>query len=229
MHHPSRHARRVHRLRLIGFAVAAALSATALPADAVYYSVIVRDFSFSPEKVTINLGDTVRWGYPLSGAGTAPHNVTADDGSFASSDFGRGGSYRRTFDKAGTFRYHCTNHGGPGGEGMSGVVVVKPERATTAPVPRPTGSETGAAEPSPSATGGSGEPRGSSTGDGPSQGQEPSGSQTPGGSPAASPSDEDGSSPAAWILLIALILGVGIAALMNRRSGPEGPPDGSSG
>jgi plastocyanin len=31
-----------------------------------------------------------------------------------------------TFDEPGTYPYYCDNHGGPGGEGMSGVIIVVP-------------------------------------------------------------------------------------------------------
>jgi LPXTG-motif cell wall-anchored protein len=62
--------------------------------------------------------------------GTAPHTVTADDGSFDSSPdcpgninacIGGGESYTHTFGTAGTFGYTCKVHGAA----MSGTVVVQ--------------------------------------------------------------------------------------------------------
>jgi hypothetical protein len=37
---------------------------------------------------------------------------------------GQGDTYSRTFQQPGSFPYYCTFHGAPGGEGMSGTVVV---------------------------------------------------------------------------------------------------------
>jgi plastocyanin len=45
--------------------------------------------------------------------------VTADNGEFKSDNIGNGGTYSFTFDKAGTYPYHCTIH-----PGMTGVVIV---------------------------------------------------------------------------------------------------------
>jgi plastocyanin len=74
-------------------------------------------FSFSPSTVTITKGGTVTWN---NDAGVA-HNVTfmtsgspTNIGNFSS------GSNSRTFDTAGTYSYHCTNHAG-----MDGTVKVQ--------------------------------------------------------------------------------------------------------
>jgi plastocyanin len=99
--------------------------ATAIAAD---QSVQATDsLTFDPPTVTVNIGDTVTW----TSSSTHPHNVTADDGSF------RGGgdpvthdpapepwTFSHEFDAVGTFRYFCQQHGGKGGSGMSGKVVV---------------------------------------------------------------------------------------------------------
>ena len=74
-------------------------------------------FSFAPSTVTITKGGTVTWN---NDAGVA-HNVTfmtsgspTKIGNFSS------GSNSRTFDTAGTYEYHCTNHAG-----MAGTVKVQ--------------------------------------------------------------------------------------------------------
>jgi plastocyanin len=86
--------------------------------------------AFAPATVTIHVGDTVRW---TNEGGT--HNVRADDNSFKCSDScsngsnspsGNAWSFTRTFNSAGTVAYYCELHGGPGGFGMSGTVVVQP-------------------------------------------------------------------------------------------------------
>lgn len=81
----------------------------------------VNDSFFAPSSLTIQVGDTVRW---TNAAGGLSHNVTADDGSFASqtsSSF----TFQVTFDTAGVFRYYCTLHGSSGGGGMSGTITVE--------------------------------------------------------------------------------------------------------
>jgi plastocyanin len=103
--------------------------------------------SFSPSTVTINKGETVTFTYAGNGAAGA-HNVHADDNSFRCAKGcdgdGHGGNGNLssaawtatvTFNTAGSFRYYCENHGAPGGQGMSGTVVVN----DVAPPPPPPG------------------------------------------------------------------------------------------
>jgi plastocyanin len=92
-------------------------------------SVTMGDLFFSPESVSIAVGDTVTW----RNNGQAPHNATADDGSFKTPDLNQGQSASETFNQAGTFSYICTIHpnmkgtvrvlasngGGSGGDGAS--------------------------------------------------------------------------------------------------------------
>ena len=42
--------------------------------------------------------------------GQAPHNATADNGSFSTPDLNNGGSASHRFNSAGTFSYICTIH-----------------------------------------------------------------------------------------------------------------------
>jgi plastocyanin len=81
----------------------------------------VVDDAFQPSQITVDAGDEVSW----SSSGQNPHTVTADDGSFGSGTLQPGESFSTTFDAAGSFAYYCEFHGGPGGTGMSGVVVVR--------------------------------------------------------------------------------------------------------
>ena len=74
---------------------------------------------WTPDDVTIDLGDTVTWKNDSQGF----HNVKFDDGSFTepptpSTD---AWSVARTFDTPGTFRFQCGFHG----PSMSGVVRVR--------------------------------------------------------------------------------------------------------
>ncbi len=89
-------------------------------------SVAVQDDVFGAKRVAVKPGESVTWTNP-GGPGTVhAHNVDFDDGSFtvpASPVFGPWMA-TRAFMGAGTYAYHCHEHGAPGGFGMSGVVYV---------------------------------------------------------------------------------------------------------
>lgn len=70
-------------------------------------SVSVGDNFYSPESVSIAVGDSVTW----RNAGQAPHSATAADGSFDTGVFNAGQSRSQTFTQPGTFSYYCTVHG----------------------------------------------------------------------------------------------------------------------
>jgi plastocyanin len=74
--------------------------------------------AFTPPSVTASVGQTVAWVFQ----DTNPHTVTADDDSFTSPKGGlaKGKTYSHTFDKAGTYTYHCFIH-----PQMLGTVVVR--------------------------------------------------------------------------------------------------------
>lgn len=92
----------------------------------------VRDNFFQPASITIQAGEIVTWRYV---GPSMLHNVREDGGAFRCADGcdGSGGSgapsagweFSLKFDEAGTFRYFCEVHGGPGGFGMAGRVVVE--------------------------------------------------------------------------------------------------------
>ena len=92
-------------------------------------TVDIIDFDYSPGSVTVNVGDTVTW----TQSGDEPHTVTADDGSFDSGEMGNGETFSMRFDSPGTYAYYCSLHGGPGGEGMSAVVIVEGGDESEAP------------------------------------------------------------------------------------------------
>jgi plastocyanin len=69
-------------------------------------SVTIRDFSFSPASVTVNVGEAVTW----TNSGPTAHSATATDGSFDTGVFPKGQSRSHTFQEAGTFSYICTPH-----------------------------------------------------------------------------------------------------------------------
>ena len=67
---------------------------------------------FSPNPVTIAVGETVTWANTDTAAHTATGGTPADglSGVFDSSLIMAGGSYSFTFDTAGTYDYHCMVH-----------------------------------------------------------------------------------------------------------------------
>ncbi len=108
---------------------AAALAALAPLAQATTVDVAVggSGFTFSPQTVNIQAGDSVRF----TNAGGF-HNVVADNGSFRCAEdctatggdpSSAGWSFTIQYSQAGTFGHHCEVHGSPGA-GMFGTVVV---------------------------------------------------------------------------------------------------------
>ncbi len=103
-------------------------------AEAQPITVEMRNIAFNPRTITITPGTTVVW----VNQDPVAHTVTADDGSFDSGLIQPGGSYQRTFQQPGTYPYYCRPHGGPGGQGMSGVIVVQaPGQPVPTPAPMP--------------------------------------------------------------------------------------------
>jgi plastocyanin len=103
--------------------VGAVLLAVASGAGAVDQSVqaLSGPNRFSNSDVTITQGEKVTF----TNAGTN-HNVHFDDGSldYPADPTSDAWSTTKTFDAVGEFRYYCDAHGGPGGQGMSGIVRV---------------------------------------------------------------------------------------------------------
>lgn len=100
------------------------------PSAAESPEVDVADNEFEPKELTVKAGTTVVW----SQTGSVPHTVTADDGSFDShaeclADLAKcmkaGDTFEQAFDTPGRIAYYCKLHGGAGGAGMAGVIVVE--------------------------------------------------------------------------------------------------------
>jgi plastocyanin len=77
----------------------------------------ISGFKYDPASITIKVGTTVTW----TNNDTASHTVTADDGSWTSDNLANGATYSHTFDKAGTYPYHCNFH-----SGMKATIIVQP-------------------------------------------------------------------------------------------------------
>ena len=96
-----------------------AVAPAALAAD---HGVDIAGFAFSPQSITISVGDTVTW----TNSDAQNHTATANDGSFDTGIVSSGSPKSVTFSTAGTFAYHCKIH-----PSMTATVVV--EDAATAP------------------------------------------------------------------------------------------------
>jgi plastocyanin len=121
------------RAGAISFFVLLALWLNAASATTVTVLVGNSGFNFSPPSVTIRPGDTVKWNFSSSGHSTTSGTPGNPDGLWDSGIRGQGGSFSRTFNTVGTFRYFCTPHGQCCG--MTGVVNVTAGTPTPTPTP----------------------------------------------------------------------------------------------
>jgi plastocyanin len=97
------------------------LLAIAFDRAAATHQVQVISFRFEPSELRIAAGDTVVW---RNNGGS--HNVAADDQSFRNgAPDSSAWTFSRTFAQPGTVGYYCEPHGGPGGSGMAGKIIVE--------------------------------------------------------------------------------------------------------
>lgn len=69
----------------------------------------MQNIQFAPKDTTVKVGQKVTW----VNEDSVDHNVVADDGAdFKSDNFGKGGTFEFTADKAGAIKYECTLHPG---------------------------------------------------------------------------------------------------------------------
>ncbi|MDP4221189.1 MAG: cupredoxin domain-containing protein [Bacteroidota bacterium] len=83
-------------------------------------TVIMADTKFTPNVITVPRGTTVVW----QNAEDRVHTATANDKSWNTGDMKIGERKGITFDKPGTYPYHCTHHTMLG-VGMTGTVIVQ--------------------------------------------------------------------------------------------------------
>ncbi|HLL51281.1 MAG TPA: cupredoxin family copper-binding protein [Thermomicrobiales bacterium] len=102
-------------------------------------NVQVVDFAFEPATLTVPVGTTVTW----TNAGSRPHTVTADDGSFDSGRLDPGEQFSQSFDQPGTFTYFCGFH-----PDMQGSIVVTEQQTGEAGEATPAAAQPATTEPS---------------------------------------------------------------------------------
>lgn len=78
-------------------------------------NIVISNFSFSPATLTVKAGSTVTW----TNQDSMGHSATADDNSFDTGILYNGKSGTVTFNKTGTYTYHCSIH-----PSMHGTIVV---------------------------------------------------------------------------------------------------------
>src|SRR3984957_1279091 len=78
--------------------------------------VVIDNFTFGPQEVTVAVGTTVKW----VNHDDIPHNVVNKDKVFRSKALDTDDSYSFTFASAGTFDYFCGLH-----PHMQGKIIVK--------------------------------------------------------------------------------------------------------
>ena len=81
--------------------------------------VTIKDYMFTPATVKVKVGTKVTW----TNQDAVNHTITADTNSTdapSSMDIAKGKSYTFTFNKAGTYTYHCFPH-----PYMHGTVIVQ--------------------------------------------------------------------------------------------------------
>lgn len=77
----------------------------------------MKNIAFDPKQVTVKVGQKITW----TNNEAIDHNVVAGSGAdFKSDNFGEGGTFEYTPEKAGTIEYECTLH-----PGMVGTITVQ--------------------------------------------------------------------------------------------------------
>ncbi len=89
----------------------AMLSPLSSKADTIQVSVGDGGFKFTPQDVTIHVGDTVQWTWAASGHTSTSGTAGNPDGLWDSGFLNQGATFSFTFTAAGTFPYFCTAHG----------------------------------------------------------------------------------------------------------------------
>jgi YVTN family beta-propeller protein len=79
---------------------------TAAPASGAGVKVTIAGFAFTPQNITIKVGDSVTW----SNEDGPAHTVTFRDGSPGARSLAPGQTFTRTFDTPGTYAYFCSYH-----------------------------------------------------------------------------------------------------------------------
>ncbi len=124
----------------VGFAALASavvltflLAATPLSAAIIQVQVGAGGLKFTPQAVTIQVGDTVQWNWAGNGHSSTSGVPGAPDGIWDSGILNQGATFSQVFSSAGNFNYFCSPHGSCCG--MIGSVTVNAPTPTPTPTP----------------------------------------------------------------------------------------------
>ncbi len=78
--------------------------------------IAIENYSYSPANLVVKAGETVTW----TNNDSVGHSSTSDDSAFDTGLIGQGNKASVTFDKPGTYSYHCTPH-----PQMQGTIIVE--------------------------------------------------------------------------------------------------------
>jgi len=104
-------------------AASAERTTSTLPSAPPAASIIIKNFAFNPSELTIKAGTTVTWVNQDSAphmVASDPHPAHTDLPGLVSGTLAQGQTYSFTFDKPGTFGYHCHIH-----PSMTGRIIVE--------------------------------------------------------------------------------------------------------
>jgi plastocyanin len=87
-----------------------------IPAASADVGVTIDNFTYKPQKITVQAGTRVTW----INHDDVPHTVTANDGQFRSGALDSDQKFVHQFDRPGTYPYFCSVH-----THMTGTVIVK--------------------------------------------------------------------------------------------------------
>ena len=90
---------------------AATFSLLSSRADTIPVQVGAGGLKFTPQNVTIHVGDTVQWTWAASGHSSTSGTPGNPDGLWDSGVQNSGFVFSHTFTTAGTFNYFCSPHG----------------------------------------------------------------------------------------------------------------------
>jgi plastocyanin len=79
---------------------------TTIPQNASQSKVLIQNFTYNPNTLTVKAGTNVTW----INHDSVIHDVSSDTGAFASKDLTKGESYTHNFTKPGEYPYHCNEH-----------------------------------------------------------------------------------------------------------------------
>ncbi|HEY3602927.1 MAG TPA: plastocyanin/azurin family copper-binding protein [Chthoniobacterales bacterium] len=91
--------------------VVSLLSLATMSANTIQVQVGAGGLKFTPQDVTINVGDTVQWVWEANDHTTTSGTPGHPDGIWDSGIQNLGFTFSQTFTTAGTFAYYCTVHG----------------------------------------------------------------------------------------------------------------------